>query len=476
MSTLYRMVVSGGSCLVAALAMPAAVSMADVESRGNTPVPFPIPLSAGGPDQLMSAAPGPNGGFYVAGFLAQTPQAARQVIVARLSATGTLDNSFGAGGVALLGLGFAGGLDEIDVVVQNGKPVVSATIPSSAIPNDRDIAVARLNTNGTLDSSFGVNGVRVINLNDAIDNGSGSLVGMDNARALTLASNGAIYVHAGQRASGTSSGGGPRLDTDFTVVKLTADGAIDTLWGNSGKLTLDIEEANATVRDIVALDNGTVIASGYANTPSVASVQPVVYKLTPWGTLDAGFASGGLFHQTVLAIQTEIFGIVLHGNNLVTGGYGRDAGTVNEVVSMRFSAITGVRDLAWGGAPDGVVLFDASGTGLPNNVRGAVALPGGRTALFGSVGFSNQTSQDAAVAMLDASGELDFANGGVQLFAFGNDGADAFWDAAVNGDTMLLVGFKGAGPTQTAALNDDAYAVLMPLTDDVIFRNGFQPL
>ncbi len=478
MSRLSRLVSLPIFPLAAALAMPLAAPSTAVSASpgGGDPVPFPIPLSAAGPDQLMTAAPGPNGGFYVAGFLAQAPQANRQVVVLRLTATGAIDSSFGTGGVALVGLTFAGGLDEIDVVVQNGKPVVSATIPSATIPNDRDIAIARLNTNGTLDNSFGVGGVRIINLNNAIDTGSGSLTGLDSSRALALAADGAIYVHALQRANGVTIGGNPRTDTDFTIVKLTANGAIDTLWGDGGKVMLDIEESNATGRGMVALDDGSVIGAGYASTPSLGSVQPVVYKTTPWGTLDAGFANGGVFHEPVLALQTEIYGVVPHGNNLVTGGYGRDTGAVNEMVSMRFSALTGQRDLAWGGTPNGVVMFDASGAGLTNNVRGALGLPGGGTALFGSVGPNGQSAQDAALAILSGNGQLDHANGGIQLFVFGNDGADAFWGAAFNDGQMLLVGYKGAGVSQTVALNDDAYALLIPITDDVIFRNGFDLL
>ena len=52
------------------------------------PTPFSVPLSAGGPDQLQAARPGPNDTFYAAGYAAATPTGPRLVTVVQFSSTG----------------------------------------------------------------------------------------------------------------------------------------------------------------------------------------------------------------------------------------------------------------------------------------------------------------------------------------------------------------------------------------------------
>jgi uncharacterized delta-60 repeat protein len=270
-------------------------------------------------------------------------------------------------------------------------------------------------------------------------------------------------VHAIQR------GLAQRTDSDFAVVRLTEDGTVDATFGAAGKFTLDFgsPSANATAKGIRVLPNGSIIAGGYASSSITGNTtQPVLYKLTSAGVLDTAFADNGLFHTIVLNVQAEIYNFDVHGNNLVTGGYGRNAGSTNDWLSLRFDAISGARDMTWGGKPMGNVLVDPSGKMLGSNCRNAIALPGGKTLLLGSTGPSNMPSQDAVVAILDAAGVLDTTYGtGVHVFPFGmgEGGNDQLWGGAVSGNNVLVVGWKGSGATQTDQANDDAYGIVFPL-------------
>lgn len=424
------------------------------------PTPFAIPLAVAGPDQLMSAVAGPNGTFYAAGFAASTLTGARLITVVKLTSTGALDPTFGGGdGIATTTFEFAGGADEIDLAVQGtGKLIVSATVADEDDPADRDVLVFRLDAAGALDPVFGVGGSRRLDLGTAYDSG-GTLTAVDGARGLALGPDDGIFIHAVTRGADS---GGPRDDTDFAVVKLDAIGTLDILWaGLDGIHLLDIQASNAAPRGVVALADGSVIASGYANSPGVGTTQPVLYKLTEAGVLDQGFADGGLFHETVLAVQTEIYNVAVHGSHLITGGYGRASGDKNDWVSMKFDVASGDRDLAWG-TTSGAVVLDPSGIMAGSNCRNAIALPGGSTLLLGSFGAASTTAQDAAFAVLDVAGALDAAFGdGVHGYQLG--GNDQFWGGAVSGDHALIVGWKGGGATPTATSNDDAYAVLLPL-------------
>jgi uncharacterized delta-60 repeat protein len=422
------------------------------------PTPFALHLAAAGPDQLQSATAAPGGKFYAAGYAAATLTGPRFVTVVKYSATGP-DPTFGTGGVVTTAVEFKGGSDEVDITTQaDGKILVSATVASPTITNDRDIAVIRLLDTGALDTTFGTQGVATISLNDAVIVGT-TVTGADASRGLTVNASG-IFVHAAARAFGEATGGGPRLDTDFTVVKLTPAGAIDPTFGTDGQFRLDILQSSATPRAIKALDDGKLLVSGYAGDSGVGTTQPVLYKLTASGALDPTFAGGGVFHEVVLALQTEVYNFAIHGTKFVTAGYGRNTGATNDYISLRFDLQTGVRDLTWGSV-NGGVLFDPSGAMLGSNCRNAIALPGGKTLMIGSTGPSNVPAQDAVFAVLDATGKLDTTYGsGIHKYPLGANGNDQFWGGAVSGDQVTVVGYHGGGAAPTETNNDDAYGVV----------------
>jgi uncharacterized delta-60 repeat protein len=435
------------------------------------PVPFSFELASAGPDQVQSATavPGEAGKFYGAGFASQTLAGAKLVTLVKFSAAGR-DATFGTNGVVTTAVEFKGGSGELGIVTQSdGKILISATVAATANAADRDVAVLRFNTDGTPDATFGVAGVAKIDLNSGILDSNNVLIALDGARGVAVTADG-IYINAVSRGLGNKAAGGPRTDTDFTVARLTTLGVLDATFATAGQYRLDISvggtptEANATPRGIKALPDGTVLVGGYATTPGLGTgAQPVVIKLTSAGIPDASFG-GGLFHDAVLSAQTEVYNFAVHGTKIVTGGYGRESGTVNDYISLRFDLTTGERDLTWGGTTNGAVVFDPSGgSTLGSNCRNAIALPDGKTLLTGSTGTSNMPVQDAVFAILDANGVLDTSYGtGIHKFALGADGNDQFWGGAVSGDQIAVVGYKGGGAAaaQTDTVNDDAYAAV----------------
>jgi uncharacterized delta-60 repeat protein len=438
-------------------------------SPWSPPAPFGMALAPAGPDQLMSVTAGPSGTFYAAGYAAQTVAGAKLVIVVKLTAAGALDTTFATNGVYTSTLELEGGSDEIDIVTQSdGKIVVSATIANHVDAADRDVGLFRIDANGALDMTFGTLGIARVDLSTAHNTGT-SLVGLDVSRSLAVGPSSTLFLHAATRAEGLTANNMPRTDTDFTVAKLTANGTLDLTWGGTdGKHSLDIQQSNATPRQLQVLADGSVIASGYANTPLFNTVQPVLYRLDPTGALATGFASGGVFHEAVLGFQTEIYAFAIDGDRLTTAGYGRQAMTpaANDWVSLRFDLTSGARDTNFGSAANGAVMIDPSEIMLGSNCRNAVALPGGKTALIGSTGPGNMPEQDAAFAIIKQNGQLDtgYAAGFhmVKMSATA-DGSDQFWGGAVSGGKLMLLGWKGAGATQTETLNDDAHGVVFSL-------------
>ncbi len=423
----------------------------------------------------MSLTAGPSGSFYAAGYAAASPTDPKFVIVAKLTATGTLDTTFASNGVYTSTLEFKGGNDEIDIVTQSdGKIVVAATIANDTDPDDRDIGLFRIDATGTLDTAgfgtAGTGGFSRLDLSTAADNG-GTPVAPDKQSGLAIGPGDKIFVHGASRDP-SDDGTTPRTDTDFTVARLASDGVLDTAtYGTDGKFRLDFAganaKANATPHGIHVLSDGTVIANGYANAPGIGKTQPVLYRLTPDGALDstAWSANGGVFYDTVLAEQTEVYNFAIDGDRITTAGYGRQTNTstncCNQWVSLRFDLSDGTRDTTFGGATNGAVLVDPSGMNTGNNCRNAIGLPGGKTALIGSAGPGG--SRDAALAILTQAGQLDTTYGdGVHTFSLGGT-EDQWWGGAVNDGKLMVVGWRGVGSTQTDSANDDAHGIVIAL-------------
>src|SRR5206468_3303346 len=109
-----------------------------------------------------------------------------------------------------------------------------------------DFAIARLNSDGTLDNTFNGNGLLTIDFAGFAD----------QANAVTIQGDGAIVI-AGS-AHPISSG-----DSDFAFVRvLPFSGALDPNFGNNGKQTINVS-TNDTVNGVVVdPNNGQIDFAG----------------------------------------------------------------------------------------------------------------------------------------------------------------------------------------------------------------------
>ena len=471
----------------------------DTSSPWTQPAAQSFDLSATRPDVIMTATAGPNGSFYAAGYLdtdvdpdPNVTTIERRIIVIKVAASGALDTTFGTGGKIDTGVVFRGGSDDIDIATLSGGDIlvsatVAAEVANGADAGDTDVGLIKLSaTTGAVVTAWGTNGLVRHSFHTSLTS-----TNRDAARGLAIGAGDTIYVSGSGRGPGNQQPANttPRTDLDWYVAKFSAAGALATGWGDgdSGQRSVDLFipavgtvdpslHQGATARSLLVLADGSVIAGGYASNTLTTSPQAMIFKLDANGDLATGFAEGGIFHQTVFGGQTEVYNFALHGDKIVTGGYGRETATgPNDWVSMRFDVTTGARDLTWGGAPQGKNLIDADPTiaSEGSNCHNAIALPDGKTLLVGSSGTSPQgqppsPARDAVFVVLDADGTLDTTYGDGRAkykLSSTDDGADQFWGAAVNGDKVLIVGWRGAtiANPQTEANNDNAYGVVLDL-------------
>jgi uncharacterized delta-60 repeat protein len=273
----------------------------------------------------------------------------------------------------------------------------------------------------------------------------------DTQWGLNLYKDDSLLVVGAQKAPG-------RTDTDFAVVKLSAEGTVDKTFGTDGVTLLDINLQGATPKGAVILGDGSAVVSGYTRDAD-SIVSPVLFKVDAKGQFDATFGVGGVFNQIVLASVAEAYDVAMQGANFVTAGYGTNgvAGESLDWLSLRVTA-NGMPDSTYG--TNGAARIDMAGNN--DNGRALIVLPDNRIVIVGG-GRPATDNADAMVAILTPEGQPDttFDPAGWKTWDLGG-GSDFLWDVALSPDGKLAaaVGTKAVG---MAPGNDDGALLLLPV-------------
>jgi uncharacterized delta-60 repeat protein len=200
-----------------------------------------------------------------------------EVALARFTSTGALDSSFGNAGVVETDL--QGWYDEgSGVAVQpDGKLVVSAyTSPVGTYPPVYDFAVLRYNTNGTLDNTFGTNGITITDLG-----------ANDQTASVALQPDGEILVTGSTNTSSTSYSASRAVLARY-LPNGTLDGTIDsTATGISGQSLAVASNGEVFVADEGLSYFGGQLAAYQAFVPLSASAQVSVLESDSHGLVAA---------------------------------------------------------------------------------------------------------------------------------------------------------------------------------------------
>lgn len=192
---------------------------------GRTTIAFN--LGAGAVAHATSAALQANK-IVIAGWTLTVNNGA-DMAVARINADGSLDTTFSPGGTEGNGkatVAFDLGSTKHDLanalVVQPDRKIVVVGTVARANAGDLDFGIARLDADGSPDANFGNNSKTLV----AFDRGG---TNADQATAVALQADGQIVV------AGTVQGSAVAGDTDFALTRLSADGIMNTAYGNGGR-------------------------------------------------------------------------------------------------------------------------------------------------------------------------------------------------------------------------------------------------
>ncbi|MBL0071445.1 MAG: hypothetical protein IPP34_06375 [Bacteroidetes bacterium] len=135
--------------------------------------------------------------------------------------------------------------------------------------------------NGTIDSTFGVNGVYRMTVAEN-DN---------ELTSIALQSDGKIVV-SGHIDNGLTTGG--QFDFDILVIRLNSDGTPDATFGTNG-ITITsngIQNVDDAFGTIVS-STGDILVSGFSTQPNF-SYDAILLKYDTTGVLDPAFGIGGI--------------------------------------------------------------------------------------------------------------------------------------------------------------------------------------
>jgi uncharacterized delta-60 repeat protein len=255
----------------------------------------------------------PDGKIVVAG---QAQNATgTDLAVARYNTDGSLDASFGSGGK--LTTDVAGGFDfGVAMVLQpDGRILVLArvSLPGSVVVSIP--ALVRYNSDGSLDAGFGAGG-KVM----AASTGPSS--------AIALQSDGKIIV-GGSVNAGTSN-------SAFGLIRFLANGSVDAAFGTP--TTSFFSGGNGSLGRAVAVQaDGKIVLAGEAASGASSTFDVAVARFDTNGSLDAGFGTGGKLLVDFFADTDSAADVVIQPDGkIVVAGSARN-GSFTEFALMRLN-------------------------------------------------------------------------------------------------------------------------------------------
>lgn len=283
---------------------------------------------------------------------------------------------------------------------------------------------------GTMDSSFAVNGISLLQPSS----------GFDNAYSVVMLDDGKMLIGGGSQISGSSN-------WDVVVYRLNPDGSVDETFGNNGFAFHDYLGYSEYVRSMIRLSNGKLLFVGGAEINF--QVDFFATLLNEDGTIDDEFGDNG---TVLLSIGSgEDIGIAAveqaDGKLLIVGNSDVPGFTYKNSIAVRLNP-DGTPDEEFG--TDGIAHIDA---GYDYESAEDVWLMDDGSLL--AVGYVGNQHYDLLTFRLDDSGMLhpDYGTGGIAVYNLnnGDDMAYAITRSPVDG-RILIGGRIGDGSSKTNML------------------------
>lgn len=320
-------------------------------------------------------------------------------IVIRYLKDGGLDMSFGLEG-GWSATNISGNDRAHSVALQSDGKIV---VGGECIVNGKNIgALVRYTSAGTLDLTFGTNGILRSDL----------FPGASGINSVAIQPDGKIIV-AGFASNGANN--------DFFLARYLSDGALDAGFGSGGKTVTDLQNGDIAT-DVKILADGRILLAGTANTGLTNKFALAFY--TSNGQLDASFNGTGNLVSTVTGQGRSV--AVTNDGKIYLSGL---SGAQFTIVSYLFN---GTLNTAFGGS--GVAQSSFGGT---SNSRSVMVQCDGKVVVGGDYGTS---SYAVARYLVNGSLDLSFNGNGRIILNTGNNNRDYGFSGLAFQEGKILMG------------------------------------
>ncbi len=251
-------------------------------------------------DRAFSVAVQSDDKIVVSGYNTNTVSN-RDFASVRYQSNGTLDPTFGTNGIVSTPIAL-GGDEAQSVVIQNDGKILVAGFSFNF--STRVFALIRYNSNGTLDNSFDSDGIATTSISNNDDAGY----------SVALQSDGKIVV-AGYTHGATY---------DFASVRYNSNGSLDTTFDTDGIVTTSIGTAEDLASAVTLQNDGKIVVAGKSSQISGSDNNFALVRYTANGSLDSTFDSDGIVTTNIgsLGYNDIVQAIVLQSDGkIVVAGY-----------------------------------------------------------------------------------------------------------------------------------------------------------
>ncbi len=325
------------------------------------------------------------------------------MIIQTPAAPGDLDPSFGSGGIVSPPYSPENSFSASAVAIQADGKIVTA---GGAGYLNNDFVLARFNTDGSPDSTFGSGGKVFTAFN------CGTYCGYTFVSAVVIQSDGKIVAAGGHSLS--DSDGNSVLNYDFLLARYNTDGSLDSTFGTGGKVITTFSSANSGAGDLAIQPDGKIVAAGSS----------LLARYNTNGSLDTSFGSGGIVLPTFGSGVSASEVAIQSDGKIVTAGYS-DGG-----FGLARYNTNGSLDTSFGTGGKVVTTFS---TGV-SSARAVAIQADGKIVAVGISAF-NYSNHIFALARYNTDGSLDstFGEGGKVV----NVGGDVY-AAAIQADGKIV--------------------------------------
>jgi uncharacterized delta-60 repeat protein len=288
---------------------------------------------------------------------------------------GSLDATFGSGGKTTVSFGNkphdTTDTEARSVAIQaDGKIVVGGFVNSTG-------AIARLNSNGSLDASFASGGKLTSSIN-------------------TSPSGGLVIQADGKIVLGGWVNGGKTTAYDFALARYNANGSLDTAFGNGGVVTADFSGGYDRIRALAIDGNNNIVAAGVTGGTAAASHNFAVARFTPSGQLDSTFGNGGKVTTDIFGNWDDCYALAIQADGkILADGFSYDASGVQSYFTVVRYNTNGTLDGSFG--TGGIVTTNMAGG--PQNFAYGLAIQSDGKIVAGGTADTPNSSAGCYVAL-----------------------------------------------------------------------------